>query len=410
MTDSMTVVQPREYVLAKRGVPERPPEYFPRYFSEVYPDAIKDIAEDIYKAIYWRRHDQLAKDGKQLNEKDQAEQALLIANAIMESVTQADQVSEAVDRAKFLILTTVEKHKLYHLAVEEYSSLEEFLDDRLPFAKDTPEIGRLVFLLTEFIPALKQVKGFDINKLLRMRESWGRTRETVPYLRTQLNMYLATKKQAENKVLDAKEELRRFQATAEANARNNDQKAFQETQQTIEEKKELLETLDKQKEEVITEAEQKLAASVEKAIDHIVDPKIPIRGPAGISKTLLSGRDGAELVLDAEKILCSDGTAFLIIAPNGYGKAVETGLHTFVDFHIADANVLLSHWSHIKRGRIVPKKVKTPDGELPLVDTVVARYDWICPTCQTLNSEYELHEVMECKNCSTKVAPNLAEE
>ena len=192
----------RKYSLVIKEEPERPINPLPKYYVEAYVGMEQDMAEDIYATMYWKRRDILEAEGKWESVEKSASHALMIANVIMDAAPQADEMANAMDRAKFRILMSIEKHKLYHLSKHEYETFEEYLTDRLAMSVNKSETSQLVFLIEQFIPiASKLGDNFDVNELLKMREAWSKAKETVPYLRQQINLFMNATKSLETEIV-----------------------------------------------------------------------------------------------------------------------------------------------------------------------------------------------------------------
>jgi hypothetical protein len=397
----------RKFQLSKIAVPERLSGETPRYFTEAYKGMEEDMAEDIYSAMYYKRRDQLEKEGKVESELDTATQSLLIANAIMDAAPQADEMADGMQRAKFRILMSVEKNKLYFLAREEYSTLEEYLKDRLPMASGENDINGILFLLTEFLPLLNKIGGnFDPHTLLKMRDSWSRTKESIPFLRQQLKVYLNATKSVEQELKAAEESKTKMtfrETTIEEGVKEKD-----ELNEAIVEQEEKIEALKEQKEEIAKEATEQVEQAVSKVLDVIGDPNIDATGPTGVSKVLQSGKTREHLMIQGDKILCSESTVFYVEAPKGYGTAVESGLRSFVEFSVRESQELFKHYQKLKGERKMLNIVKGGEvdadavtEETEKVDVIASGYEWICLSCHTVNHEIEWHEPLACGKCGT---------
>ncbi|MDP2362185.1 MAG: hypothetical protein Q8M94_00295, partial [Ignavibacteria bacterium] len=109
----------------------------PAWFFSDYEKMDEDIANDVVSALYWRRVQKFKDEGREFSENDEVANATLLANVILSSALQADNISDAAHRAMLRQLWEVQRNGLYHMAPEEYGSTQEWLFDRIPRLSST---------------------------------------------------------------------------------------------------------------------------------------------------------------------------------------------------------------------------------------------------------------------------------
>lgn len=406
----------RKYSLAIKGVPERPANPLPNYYSEAYVGMEQDMAEDILATMYWKRRDQLEADGKWETEEKSASHALMIANVIMDAAPQADEMANAMERAKFRILMSIEKHKLYHLAKNEYDTFEEYLTDRLTMSSNKSETSQLVFLINQFIPIVSKLgDNFDVNELLKMREAWSKAKETVPYLRQQINLFLNATKPLDAEIETTEKYLDKLEFRATVIEKED--KEYEEIKETIKVQTKKVKTLQKKKEQVVEEASAELQEAVVKVLNVVADPEVSPDGPAGISKILQTGKSREHLMINGDMYLLPTSTVFYLEAPQGYARAVESSLRQFVTFTIRETGELFRHWQEKRGGKsmnlnVVKGAVADADKvteETEIVDIIASGYEWICTRCKSINHEIEYRVAVSCGKCGETFGTNPPE-
>ena len=406
----------RKYTLAINGEPERPINPLPSYYTESYTGMEQDMAEDIYATMYWKRRDMLEAEGKWESIEKSAGHALMIANTIMDAAPQADEMANAMERAKFRILMTIDKYKLYHLAKREYDSFEEYLTDRLTMSENKSETSQLVFLIDQFIPIVNKLgDNFDVNELLKMREAWSKAKETVPYLRQQINLFLNATKPIDTEIENVTTYLDKLEFRSTITEEGD--KELEEIKESIKIQSKKKKDLEKKKGKLIEEANVELQEAVVKVLNVVADPDVSPDGPAGISKILQSGKSREHLMVQADMYLLPKSTAFYLEVPEGYARAVESGLRTFVTFNIRETSDLFRHWNTIRGGKSMGLNVvkgavadasKVTEGT-KIVDVIASGYEWICPRCKSINHEIEYHVAVSCGKCGETFGTNPPE-
>jgi len=316
----------------------------PRWMFENYDSMDADIAEDLYSAIYYLRLKQLGTD---VLPNDEVVHARLVAQSVMASVLQADTISEASGRAFLRQLWETQKNGFYHLAPEEYSSMQEWLIDKIPRLAPGGELSDTLFLLKHLFPILEKIgHGWDPQDLLSLKENWSKTRATVPYLRKITKDMDMSLKDMDQRIDKLKVEL-----AVKINEMSGKDADPVELQKEIKVIKEELVIFTKEKAETETEEVEKWKFGVDKALSVIVNKDIPAGDNMAI-RTALYGADVIKANFTGMKTFTKDGkTLYYFEIDGSYDRAVERSLSTIIEFQATDMLVIRNEInSRFKKG------------------------------------------------------------
>ena len=319
----------------KNRAPKRLSYAPPKWMFENYEKMDADIAEDIHSAIYYMRADQL---GLEELPEDEVLHARLIAETVMASVLQADTISEASGRAFLRQLWETQKNGYYHLAPEEYATMQEWLIDKIPRLK--PSSGELydtLYLLEHVFPMLEKIgNNWDPQKLLSFRENWSKTRATLPFFHKITKDMNMTLKDIDQRIDKIKVEL----AVNLNKIEELEGEEHELMQQKIDEVKEELVIFTKEKAETEKEVIEKWKHGVDKALSVIVDPTIPA-GDNHAIRTALYGAEAMKASFTGMKTLTNDGkTMYFFEIDGSYDRTIEKSLATIIDFEMTDMIVI----------------------------------------------------------------------
>ena len=300
----------------------------PRWFLEDFGSMDEAIATDITSAIYWRNIQKLKDEGKEFSEDDEVANATLLANSVLASALQADNVSDGAHRAMLRQLWEVQRNGLFHMAPEEYGSVQEWLMDRIPRLSPTSgELSDVMFLLEHLFPMLEKIgNGWDPASLLSFKEHWSKTRAAIPYMRM-------ITKQMNN-------------ALSEVDSRFEEQKRTLsslviagEEPEAIEHERRILIAVGEEKQETEERELKDWREGIEKVLNVIADPDIPAGDDKQIKGTLF-GDGKYSYSFTGTKALIGNKTVYYVEVDKDYERAIESALHTIVDFQLTDLTII----------------------------------------------------------------------
>lgn len=319
------------------NVPE-PLNYVPpRWFLEDYEGAEQDAARDIYTAIFWQLRKIEIEEGRNTNLQETVVKARSIATAMLHAAEHAEKLSDTMQRAFFTLLTKVSDHGMQKMTAAEYTTVEEWLIDRLLTGnRSRGEISNIVFLVEQLMPMFKQIGGpYAPERLLAIKENYSRAKAAIPFLRRNMQVF--------NKKIEAVvEELREEEKTVKNLEEKlsfldpKDNKYKQITQELYAHKK-TLERIEKEKPKVEAAAVAEWTQNMEKALAVIENKDVKAWGtPEEVTvANLLWERE-----IDIYKGYMTQGKdcqIFLCVVPISLAHGVERSLKNFVEFSITDS-------------------------------------------------------------------------
>jgi hypothetical protein len=300
----------------------------PRWYLEDFDSMDEAIAKDITSAIYWRRVHQLEEEGKSFSEGDEVASATLLANAILSSALQADNISDGAHRAMLRQLWEVQRNGLFHMAPEEYGSVQEWLMDRIPRLSPTSgELSDVMFLLEHLFPMLERIgNGWDPATLLSFKEHWSKTRAAIPYMRMITKQMNAALSEIDSRLEEEKRILSSLVIAGEE-------------PEAIEHERRILIAVGEEKREAEERELKDWREGIEKALNVIANPEIPAGDDRQI-KSVLFGEGKYSYSFTGMKALVGNKTAYYVEIDKDYERAIESALRTIVDFQLTDLAVI----------------------------------------------------------------------
>jgi len=341
--------------------PPKPTTKFPRWFTEDYPGRDKDIADDLFAVIYWKIREEKEAEAKKkgstyLPDKDLAKQSQLFAEALMKAGQDAEGNSAAFEQAFVRIAYSVKRNGYFRMTQDEYSSIEEWLIDKVP-AKKGAELSNIMYLINVFIPTVEQV-GLEQDELYKLRENWSKTKAAVPVLRSKTDAIYAVEEVYEPAIQEEKNLIFNLSALKTDALPGSPER--ENLSKEIEERKEKLFKLEKEKEEVEEVARQDFVQTFHKALEVITNPKIPVDGINGVADHLR----GNVVCFTGEKCyIAQGGVVYTMVVPTDYELATESMLRNLVSFIPTDGAVIMNSLGNlILHDGVSPRQTNKKEG------------------------------------------------
>jgi hypothetical protein len=316
--------------------------------SETYPGMEEDVAHDIYSAIFWST---LAKDVAEAEKNgapppdmnDVMARSSEIAKTIMAAAEHLPNVKDASERAFYTLVYMVKKNNLQQLSKNEYSTIEEWLVDRLEsLPAGSGEMSDITFLMGEVFPMLEKIKGgFEPANLLSLQSYWSKTRAAIPYLR----FITGRHKDAVNEVGHEIEKTTKRVVRLEAlqRERTPDHKQFGPTEERLKELRSVLVELNEKQETVAQEATAVWKEGVDKTLKIIADTNVKPWGKEGertVKAALFNGEKADVRMYEGFQGVLPGRSLFVLILPSRYERTVENALSGLVDWKLVDPTAM----------------------------------------------------------------------
>jgi DNA-binding ferritin-like protein (Dps family) len=273
-------------------------------------------------------------------DEDLTVQAQLMATAITEAATQANRVQSGAERASHQLIQIINDMGLFRMVREEYSTIEEWLADRIPeLPPGSGGLSTATYLHNVFIPLVREFgNGFSTKDLLELKENWSKTNAAAPFMRQSSNRIVDLEKDYEKEKEDIEKQINKLSKQIE---KTNDLDEKEE----LGNKKELIEktqvSLEKKHEKEMKNATKKFKEDFKKVMEVITDPKVPAWGPNNVTQVLKASDNIT--IFEGDKCYLADGrVVYQIVLPADYERTMESFNKQFCEFHMTDGALMVS--------------------------------------------------------------------
>ena len=312
----------------------------PKWFTESYDGMEADIADDILSAIYHSRLKALNETGKVETQEDAVIASTLIADALMASVEQLDNIDDGAQRAMMRNIWSVHSNNYHRMTKEEYDTPTEWLIDKIPTLKknDKSTLSNILFLLEHFFPMLEKIgNGWEPEKLLAIRDNWSKARETLPTLRQLLIDLESAPKPIQERIVEQVEKQEKLKMEAMVlEGTPKEEEALKKVEVVG---KDIEKLIDKQ-EKVVEKAQEVFTKEVGRVLDLIADEKVTVNvGPNSV-KAILSNPDKKYTVFEGLQAIIPGHTIFYVVVKSGYERTMQSATKNFVNWQVTDPAVI----------------------------------------------------------------------